>query len=128
MMAACGWFHSVVVSAEGRMCTFGFGWNGCHRLVPTLLAAEVFEGSTIVTVAAGGRYTMAVGVNGRLWAWGSGSYGQLGLGDTNDRLMPTLVGAEEVFGGSKVRTVDCGYAPPLGSRDSGRRPLHLGPR
>ena len=62
VMAACGWLHSVVVSAEGRVWTFGAmectavwasttsktGW--CL----TLLAAEVFEGSKIVTVAAGG--------------------------------------------------------------------------
>ena len=93
-----------MVSADGRVWTFGDGWNGRlghndeqQRLVPTLLAAEVFKGSKIVTVAAGGYYTMAVGVNGALWAWGRGSSGKLGLGDTNDRLMPTLVGAEEVF-------------------------------
>ena len=30
---------------------------------------------------------------------------QLGLGDTNERRVPTLVGAEEVFGGSQVRTI-----------------------
>jgi alpha-tubulin suppressor-like RCC1 family protein len=84
VMAACGWLHSVVVSAEGRVWTFGRGWSGSlghndeqHRLVPTLLAAEVFEGSMIVTVAAGGRYIMAVGENGALWAWGLGCNGQL---------------------------------------------------
>ena len=67
IMAACGWYHSVVVSAEGGVWIFGAGQFGClglnddqDRLVPTLLAAEVFEGSTIVTVAAGGYYTMAV--------------------------------------------------------------------
>jgi hypothetical protein len=49
--------------------TFGYGLFGClglndeqNRLVPTLLAAEVFEGSKIVTVADGDyTYTMAVG-------------------------------------------------------------------
>jgi alpha-tubulin suppressor-like RCC1 family protein len=114
VMAACGWNHSVVVSAEGRVWTFGLGDRGRlghndeqDRLVPTLLAAEVFEGSKIVTVAAGGAHNMAVGVNGRLWTWGWGSFGQLGLGDTNNRQVPKLVGAEEVFGGSKVRTVAC---------------------
>ena len=98
-MAACGWCHSVVVWVEGRVWTFGFGYYGQlghndeqHRLVPKLLAAELFEGSKIVTVAAGGWHTMTVGVNGALWVWGTGSSGQLGLGDTNDRLMPTLVG------------------------------------
>jgi alpha-tubulin suppressor-like RCC1 family protein len=68
----------------------------------------VFEGSKIVTVAAGGYHTMAVGVNGALWAWGAGYSGMLGLGDAWDRRVPTLVGAEEVFLGSKVRVAACG--------------------
>jgi alpha-tubulin suppressor-like RCC1 family protein len=87
--------------------------------VPALLAAEVFEGSMIVMVAAGAPRCMAVGVNGRLWAWGAGSYGQLGLGDTNNRLVPTLVGAEEVFGGSQVRTVACGHEHTLAVTEAG---------
>ena len=140
---------------------------------------QVFEASKIVTVAAGGEHSMAVGENGALWAWGLGSSGQLGLGDTNSRRVPTQVGAEEVFGGYKVRMAACGYVhtlvlkeegeqwrprsarstgpqrrarqagadargpaalcprthlrrcrwlPALGSRDSGRRPLHMGQR
>ena len=124
VMAACGWWHSVMVSAEGGVCTFGYGRGlGLNdeqdRLVPTLLAAEVFKGSKIVTVAAGCAYTMAVGVDGALWAWGWGSSGQLGLGDTNDRLVPTLVGAEEVFGGSQVRTISCGGVHTLAVTEAG---------
>ena len=87
--------------------------------MPTLLAAEVFKGSKMVTVAAGGAHTMAVGVDGALWAWGEGFYGQLGLGDTNDRLVPTLVGAEEVFGGSQVRTISCGGVHTLAVTEAG---------
>ena len=82
VMAACGWFHSVVVSAEERVWTFGYGYYGQlghndeqSRLVPTLLAAEVCKGCNILTVAAGGDHTMAVGENGALWAWGIGYYG-----------------------------------------------------
>jgi alpha-tubulin suppressor-like RCC1 family protein len=50
VMAACGAYHSVVVSAEGHVWTFGngeFGYLGLNdeqsRLVPTLLVAEVFR-------------------------------------------------------------------------------------
>jgi alpha-tubulin suppressor-like RCC1 family protein len=71
------------------------------------------KGSKIVTVATWGYHTMAVGENGSLWAWGWGSYCQLGLGDTNSRLVLMLVGAEEVFGGSKVRMVACRYEHTL---------------
>ena len=69
VMAACGWFHSVVMSAEGRVWSFGWGAFGRlghndeqDRLVPTLLAAEVFQASKIVTVAAGGDHTTT-------WLW-----------------------------------------------------------
>ena len=124
VMAACGLLHSVVVSAEGGVWTFGCGRGLGHndeqnRLVPTLLAAEVFKGSKIVTVAAGGSHTMAVGVDGALWVWGWGLFGQLGLGDTNDRLVPTLVGTEEVFGGSQVRTISCGGVHTLAVTEAG---------
>ena len=51
-------FHSVEVSAEGRVWTFGYGGHSClglnvqqGRLVPTLLGVEVFEDCKIVTVA-----------------------------------------------------------------------------
>jgi hypothetical protein len=86
VMAACGWYHKMVVSAEVRVWTFGYGGNGRlglndeqSRLVPTLLAAELFEGSKIVTVAAGCYHTMAVGENGALWTWNARSSSQLGL-------------------------------------------------
>ena len=62
---------------------------------------------------------MAVGESGALWAWGLLSSGQLGLGDINDRRVPTLVGAEEVFGGSKVRTIACGYFHTLVVTEAG---------
>ena len=84
--------------------------------MPTLLAAEVLEDSKIVTVAT----SIAVGESGALWTWGSGLYGQLAqLGDTKDRLVPTLVGSEEAFGGTKVRTAACGLDHTLVVTEAG---------
>jgi alpha-tubulin suppressor-like RCC1 family protein len=60
-----------------------------------------------------------VGESGALWAWGFGSFGQLGLGDINDRRVPTLVGAAEVFGGSKVRMAACGCEHTLVVTEAG---------
>jgi hypothetical protein len=44
VMAACGWYHSVVASAEGRVRTFGYGTFGIlsHRLVPMPVASALF--------------------------------------------------------------------------------------
>ena len=73
-----------------------------------------------MTVAAGCAHTMAVGVDGALWAWGMGFFGQLGLGDTNDRLVPTLVGTEEVFGTRS--TLPTHPSPPLPLAPTTRQP------
>ena len=41
-----------------------------------------------------------------------------GLGDTFDRLVP-MVGTEEVFAGSQVRTIACGGEHTMGVTESG---------
>jgi alpha-tubulin suppressor-like RCC1 family protein len=61
-----------------------------------------------VFVAAGGLHTVALAEGGVLWVWGFGDYSQLGLGDRDSRLVPTRLGAGEVFGGSLVRMETCG--------------------
>jgi len=56
---------------------------------------------------------VAVTIEGALWVWGCGDAGQLGLGDEDNRLAPTLVGAETAFGGLQVLTVACGNVHTL---------------
>lgn len=47
-------------------------------------------------VAAGAEHTAAVTEDGELYGWGWGRYGNLGLGDRMDRLVPQKVSAIEV--------------------------------
>ena len=44
-------------------------------------------------VSTGDDYTLALKKNGTLWAWGANDVGQLGLGDTVQRDVPTEVGS-----------------------------------
>jgi len=115
VIVAAGGAHSVALGTEGRLWTWGFGCSGQlghndaeNKLVPTLLAGEALGGFAAALVAAGGLHTVAVTIEGELWVWGYGRIGQLGLGDKTDRLAPTLMRAEAVFGGSPVLTVACG--------------------
>ena len=40
-------------------------------------------------VSCGGRHSLALSAGGKLWVWGWGKYGQLGLrGDTASKLLP----------------------------------------
>ena len=55
------------------------------------LCAEIsspLQGVSIKLVVAGGEHTAAVTEDGELYGWGWGRYGDLGLGDRNDRLVP----------------------------------------
>lgn len=47
-------------------------------------------------LAAGAEHTAAVTESGKLYGWGWGRYGNLGLGDRNDRLVPGEVAAVPV--------------------------------
>ena len=44
-----------------------------------------------MAAATGGNHGAAVGEDGALFVWGSAALGQLGTGDTADRLAPTRV-------------------------------------
>jgi uncharacterized repeat protein (TIGR02543 family) len=48
----------------------------------------------IQKVAAGYYHTLAIDVNGGLWAWGYNEYGQLGDGTTEDKNTPVRVGTD----------------------------------
>ena len=45
----------------------------------------------VMAAAAGACHSAAVGEDGALFVWGSGECGELGSGDTTDRLTPTRV-------------------------------------
>lgn len=55
-----------------------------------------FQGIPVKIVAAGAEHTAAVTEDGDLYGWGWGRYGNLGLGDRNDRLIPERVSANDV--------------------------------
>jgi len=114
VMLAAGGHHSVALGAEGKVWTWGWNSHGQlghndlqDRLVPTQLEGEALGGAAAVLVAAGEKYSVAVMIAGALWVWGNGHFGQLGLGDREDRLVPVRVGAEDKFG-ARVITAACG--------------------
>ncbi|MBA0799454.1 hypothetical protein Gohar_009970, partial [Gossypium harknessii] len=57
-------------------------------------------------VAAGAEHTAAISKEGALYGWGWGRYGNLGLGDRNDRLVPQKV---STLNEEKMNIVACGW-------------------
>jgi alpha-tubulin suppressor-like RCC1 family protein len=57
---------------------------------------ESVQGICIRMIAAGAEHTTAVTEDGDLYGWGWGRYGNLGLGDRDDRFVPEKVSPVEV--------------------------------
>ncbi|KZV19038.1 hypothetical protein F511_08466 [Dorcoceras hygrometricum] len=101
---ACGDSHCLAVTMEGELHSWGRNQNGQlglgnteDSLVPRKV--EAFQGKAIKMFAAGAEHTVAVTEDGELYGWGWGRYGNLGLGDRGDRLVPGIVSAVVISGG-----------------------------
>lgn len=80
-----GWQYSLALRADGSVLMLGNDLTG-NLLPKTPVAgtnASVINGLQAVSVAAGYAYSLAVGTDGKLYGWGSNSYGTLGGTDVN---------------------------------------------
>ena len=93
-----GGSHTIAVKTNGTLWAWGNNSNGqlglgnsgsaTNKNTPT----QIGNTTDWASVTAGIQYTIAVKVDGSLWAWGQNSVGQLGLGDTDNRNSPEQVG------------------------------------
>ncbi|KAL1539021.1 Ultraviolet-B receptor uvr8 [Salvia divinorum] len=118
---ACGDSHCLAVTMEGEVQSWGRNQNGQlglgtteDSLVPRKI--EAFEGILVKMVAAGAEHTAAVTEGGEIYGWGWGRYGNLGLGDRDDRLLPAKVATVE---GEKMVLVACGWRHTISISSSG---------
>lgn len=95
---AAGNLHSLFLSDEGVVFSCGFGCEGplghgteASLAVPRPLAA--LADVRVNCIAAGGAHSLAVCVQGAVWSWGWGRYGQLGHGDELAQLTPRRIDA-----------------------------------
>jgi len=73
----------------------GAGNRTCNLILNTArtVTANYYAFMTM-TIEAGGGHTLAIRTDGTLWVWGRNEFGQLGLGDGTNRLIPTQVGTD----------------------------------
>lgn len=117
---ACGDSHCLAVTMEGTVQSWGRNQNGQlglgtteDSLVPQKIQA--FQGISVKMIAAGAEHTVAVTEDGVLYGWGWGRYGNLGLGDRNDRLVPEKVTDTK----EKMEIVACGWRHTISVSSSG---------
>ncbi|KAL9263569.1 Ultraviolet-B receptor UVR8-like protein [Drosera capensis] len=118
---ACGDSHCLAVTIQGEVASWGRNQNGQlglgtteDSLVPQKLLA--FQGLSIKMVAAGAEHSAAVTEDGHVYGWGWGRYGNLGLGDREDRNVPQKVASSN---GLKMILVACGWRHTIAVSTSG---------
>ncbi len=95
---AIGGGHTVALNSDGTVSTWGYNSNGqlgngttSNSTTPVRIS---IPGKTIIHVAAGARFTLALatdGTNKTVYAWGNNNRGQLGNGITTDSSSPVQV-------------------------------------
>ena len=90
-----GDWHSIVLGDNGFVYSLGRGTSGelgiGSRKVWESSPKRVDLGSPCIDVSAGSHFSVVVTVEGKVFTFGSGSYGRLGNGFFCDCLLPTLL-------------------------------------
>uniref|UniRef100_A0A6N2KIT2 RCC1-like domain-containing protein n=1 Tax=Salix viminalis TaxID=40686 RepID=A0A6N2KIT2_SALVM len=109
---AAGLWHSLCIAIDGRVYAFGgnqFGQLGTGadhgESIPRLLDAPCLESKQAKMVSCGARHSAIITVDGQVFSWGWNKYGQLGVGDSMDRNIPSQVPIE----GCRPKSVACGW-------------------
>ncbi|XP_075155337.1 E3 ubiquitin-protein ligase HERC2 [Haematobia irritans] len=95
--AHCEGRHYLAVDSMGSAYSWGNGVGGrlghgdtLPREHPTKINSLE---TTVKSVHVGCSYSAAISYNGTLYTWGRGTYGRLGHGNSDDKLLPTPVAA-----------------------------------
>lgn len=110
VMVVAGQQHTLALCEDGGLYTWGNGQNG--RLghgdeedVYRPKQVSALRRATIAHVSAGGGHSLVTTRSGRVFAFGLGEHGQLGLSSCTDALSPMRVTALSAL---KIATTSCG--------------------
>ena len=90
--------YSFILTEDGDV--YAFGQNNCgqlglnntgEHLIPTKIDSNHYGNKKITQISAGSLYSFILTEDGEVYAFGNNSTGQLGLGDTKNRWVPTKI-------------------------------------
>lgn len=118
---AAGEAHSLVLSASGYVVAWGSNSHGQagqtmdKEVVISPSALKIGKGRNIRAVSAGFDHSLALDIDGSVWAWGGNASGQLGDGTTVDRWQ-----AQTVPGLQNIRAIAAGDGFSLALDSTGK--------
>jgi alpha-tubulin suppressor-like RCC1 family protein len=105
-MATAGFYHSLVLRDDGTVWIWGRNDSGqlgdgttADKTTPVMVKVKDYDGtlvplSGVAALAGGSLHSLALDMDGTVWAWGSNGYGQVGDGTSGSgasRLTPVKV-------------------------------------
>ncbi|XP_068169993.1 probable E3 ubiquitin-protein ligase HERC4 [Antennarius striatus] len=108
---SCGSHHSVVLTKDGQVYTWGQDSRGQLGLGKARFSSsspqrlQSLSAIPLVQVSAGGEQSFALSLSGGVFSWGRNDHGQLGLGDEMDRHTPTSISCLNM---KKTVDISCG--------------------
>ena len=109
-----GWNHSLAVSEDGKLWTWGNGRYGClghsnqnHQSVPKVVEYFVENDIVIVSCVGGSNHSAVISANGELFMFGRNFGGELGINDRKIEINSTPQKLE-YFGDSIIQKVSLG--------------------
>ncbi len=113
---AAGDSFSLALDSDGKVYAWGYNGNGQlgnNSLTQSLIPLEVdmsgvLAGKTITAIAAGSNFSLALDFNGKVYAWGANSSGQLGNNSDVQSLVPIAVDITGVLAGKIITAIDAG--------------------
>ena len=119
LSVSCGKCHSVALTSAGvyiwgssKYGQLGLGKDRVSAKQPEVIPR--FASKTIVSVVAGHYHSVALDSHGRVWTWGWGVHGQLGLGDIEDEHTPKRVMLKD-----SIHSIAAGHAHTMVSTVAG---------
>ena len=106
----CGRYHTIARTKCGLVFTWGGGKNGRlghgdEKIRAQPACVESLLRHKAVVVTAGYHNNLVLTEEDEVWSWGWGAHGQLGLGDTQDREIPTIINE---LTNQKIISLSCG--------------------
>lgn len=113
---SAGGDHSLAVSSDGTAFAWGHNTSGqlgdgtlTTRTSPIVMSGfGALAGKTVTQVSAGLDHSLALTSDGRVYAWGSNDYGQIGDGSYSRRTTPVAVNISGVLAGKTITKVLAG--------------------
>ena len=111
MAACCGALHTITLSNDGTLHSFGYnrtGQLGLGHNNRVSLPTPIPNLPKINLISCGGYFTVCVDCEGFMWSFGDNRCGQLGTGNTTNFIVP-----QQILSIPPVLSVSCGYEHTL---------------